>query len=214
MTNTNLYSHRNLETQLNDRDKMIYENIKRFLEWRDDAEDFGFNRDIWLTSGGFDPLHVGHLRSLQETVYLANNKCRYPSKRTGLVTVLVNCDNFLKAKKGYVFMSLEDRMEIIASIRGIDAVIPWFYMDGDFTVVKAIDQLRPKFFTKGGDRTDKTNIPEWEICQQRDCTIITGVGGKKIRSSSKLVEEADRFNLEAVELMGWADGYTKGKDGQ
>ena len=109
-------------------------------------------------------------------------------------------------------MTLEDRMEIIHSIKGVDCVIPWFYTNDDFTVVKAIDLIRPRFFTKGGDRTDKTNIPEWEICQQRKCEVITGVGGKKIRSSSDLVENADRFNLEAVELTGWASGYSEGKD--
>jgi len=191
---------------------MIYENIKRFLEWRDDTEDYGFQRAVWLTSGGFDPLHVGHLRCIQGTVYLAGDKYRYPSKYPGLVTVLVNCDDFLRAKKGYVFMSLADRMEIIAAIKGVDAVIPWRYTNDDFTVVRAIDLIKPEYFTKGGDRTDKTNIPEWEICQQRGCKVITGVGGEKIRSSSKMVEEADRFNLEAVELIGWTDGYTKGRD--
>ena len=191
---------------------MIFENVKRFIEWRDDTEDYGFPRDVWLTSGGFDPLHVGHLRCLQETAHLAKDKHRYPSKYPGLVTVLVNCDDFLKAKKGYAFMDLKDRMEIIDGIKGVDVVIPWFYTNDDFTVVKAIDLIRPRFFTKGGDRTDKTNIPEWEICQQRKCEVITGVGGKKIRSSSDLVENADRFNLEAVELTGWASGYSEGKD--
>lgn len=191
---------------------MIYENVKRFLEWRDDTEDYGFPRDIWLTSGGFDPLHIGHLRCIQETADLAKDKHKYPSKFPGLVTVLVNCDDFLRAKKGYVFMSLKDRLEIIDGIKGVDAVIPWFYTNDDFTVVKAIDQIKPRYFTKGGDRTDKTNIPEWEICLQRGCKVITGVGGKKIRSSSDLVEKADRFNLEAVELTGWACGYSEGKD--
>ena len=111
---------------------MIYDNIKRFLEWRDDTEDYGFHRDIWLTSGGFDPLHVGHLRCILETAYLANDKYRYPSKYPGLVTILVNCDDFLKAKKGYAFMTLKDRMEIIDSIKGVDAVIPWHYTNDDF----------------------------------------------------------------------------------
>ena len=77
---------------------------------------------------------------------------------------------------------------------------------------KAIDMIKPKYFTKGGDRTDATNIPEWEICQQRGCEIITGVGGGKIRSSSEMVENADRFNLEAAELVGWAEGYGEGRD--
>lgn len=192
---------------------MIFENVTRFLEWRDDCDGLlDIRRDIMLTSGGFDPLHVGHLRCIQETVKVANNPKEFPSAYKPLVTVLVNCDDFLKAKKGYSFMKLEDRMEIINAITGVDCVIPWFYENDDFTVVKAIHKIKPRWFTKGGDRTDATNIPEWEICQQRGCKIITGVGGKKIRSSSDLVENADRFNLEAVELTSWAEGYSDGQD--
>ena len=192
---------------------MIFENVTRFLEWRDDCDDMlDYRKEIIMTSGGFDPLHVGHLRCIQETVQFAKDPKKYPSSMKPLVVVLVNCDDFLKAKKGYNFMSLEDRMEIINGISGVDVVLPWFYTNDDFTVVKAIDMIKPKYFTKGGDRTDATNIPEWEICQQRGCEIITGVGGGKIRSSSDMVENADRFNLEAVELAGWAHGYTEGKD--
>lgn len=191
----------------------IFKNINDFLEWREICRDvIEYSQDIMLTSGGFDPLHVGHLRCIQETVKMANNPKEFPSSRRPLVTVLVNCDDFLKAKKGYNFMSLEDRMEIIHGIKGVDCVLPWFYTNDDFTVTKAIHIIRPRWFTKGGDRTDATNIPEWEICQQVGCEVITGVGGEKIRSSSDLVEKADRFNLEAVELAGWAEGYTEAKD--
>jgi len=194
---------------------MIYKNITSFLEWQDDCDDIlDIRRPIMLTSGGFDPLHVGHLRCIQGTVKLAEDPQIYPIAKKPLVVVLVNCDDFLKAKKGYNFMDLADRMEIIDAIQGVDAVIPWFYTNDDFTVVKAIDMLKPKYFTKGGDRLDASNIPEWEICQQRGCKVITGVGGDKIRSSSELVEKADRFNLEAVELAGWADGYSEGRDSQ
>ena len=192
---------------------MIFKSIDEFMEWRDLCHDvIKFHQSIMLTSGGFDPLHVGHLRCIQETVKLANDPKMFPSSAKPLVTVLVNCDDFLKAKKGYAFMPLEDRMEIIHGIEGVDCVLPWFYTNDDFTVTKAIHKIRPKWFTKGGDRTDATNIPEWEICQQVGCKVITGVGGKKIRSSSELVENADRFNLEAVALEGWAEGYSEGKD--
>ena len=194
---------------------MIIPNITRFLEWRDDCESIlDYKREIILTSGGFDPLHVGHLRCIQGTVQIAKNPRKFPKAKRPLVVVLVNCDNFLKAKKGYAFMTLKDRMEIVNGIEGVDVVIPWHYSNDDFTVVKAIDKIKPKYFTKGGDRTDATNIPEWEICQQRKCEIITGVGGEKIRSSSELVENADRFNLEAAELTGWAEGYGEGRDSQ
>ena len=191
---------------------MIFKNIDGFMEWRDLCHDvIKFHQSIMLTSGGFDPLHVGHLRCIQETVKLANDPKKFPSSAKPLVTVIVNCDDFLKAKKGYNFMSLEDRMEIIHGIEGVDCVLPWFYTNDDFTVTKAIHIIRPKWFTKGGDRTDASNIPEWEVCQQVGCKVLTGVGGKKIRSSSELVERADRFNLEAVELAGWAEGYYEGK---
>ena len=192
---------------------MIFENVDNFLEWREICTDvIDHLQPIMMTSGGFDPLHVGHLRCIQGTVKLANNPKKFPAAYKPIVTILVNCDDFLKAKKGYNFMSLQDRMEIIDGIKGVDCVIPWFYKNDDFTVVKAIHKIRPRWFTKGGDRTGATNIPEWEICRQKGCEIITGVGGEKIRSSSELVENADRFNLEAVELTGWAEGYSDGKD--
>ena len=194
---------------------MIFENVTRFLEWRDDCDTvLKIRRPVMMTSGGFDPLHVGHLRCIQETVKLAKDPKKYPKAGQPLVVVVVNCDDFLKAKKGYSFMQLQDRMEIINGIAGVDVVLPWFYTNDDFTVVKAIHKIKPKYFTKGGDRTDATNIPEWEICQQVGCKIITGVGGEKVRSSSELVENADRFNLEAVELAGWAEGYSEGKDSE
>ena len=194
---------------------MIFENIDSFIEWREICTDvIDYPQPIMMTSGGFDPLHVGHLRCIQGTVKMANNPKEFPAAYKPLVVVLVNCDDFLKAKKGYNFMSLQDRVEIIDGIKGVDCVIPWFYANEDFTVVKAIDKIRPRWFTKGGDRTDATNIPEWEICQQRNCKVVTGVGGNKIRSSSEMVENADRFNLEAAELAGWAEGYGEGRDSE
>ena len=99
-------------------------------------------------------------------------------------------DDFLERKKGYAFMPLEERMEIINAIKGVDFVVPW-ETDGDQTVCGALELLRPRFFTKGGDRTDYTNIPEWDICQNIGCEIIAGVGGDKIQSSSDLVAAAD-----------------------
>ena len=164
-----------------------------------------------MTSGGFDPLHVGHVRCIKETVRLSKDPRQYPKAKRGLVVVVVNCDDFLRAKKDYAFMALQDRMEIIDAIEGVDVVVPWFYKNDDFTVIGAIEKIRPKYFTKGGDRTDATNIPEWDICRKVNCAILTGIGGEKIRSSSEFVENADRFNLQAAEMVGWADGYFEAK---
>ena len=116
-------------------------------------------RPIYMTSGGFDPLHVGHLRCIQETSRLANDPFENPSNLRGLVIVVVNADSFLVRKKGYAFMPLTERMEIINSIKGVDFVVPW-ETDGDQTVIGALDILKPKYFTKGGDRFDASTIPE------------------------------------------------------
>ena len=152
-------------------------------------------RDVYMTSGGFDPIHVGHVRCIKATSKMANNSDVYPSNHTGLVVVVVNADSFLIRKKGYAFMPLEERMEIINAIEGVDFVVPW-ETDGDQTVIGVLSLLKPRFFTKGGDRFDASTIPEWEICQQIGCEIITGVGGGKIQSSSTLVEESRAFRKE------------------
>ena len=147
-------------------------------------------RPIYMTSGGFDPLHVGHVRCIQETVNLANDPVTNPSNLSGLVVVVVNADSFLVRKKGYAFMPLSERMAIIDAIKGVDFVVPW-ETDGDQTVTGAISILKPDYFTKGGDRFDASTIPEWTICQKVGCEIITGVGhGGKIQSSSDLVRRA------------------------
>lgn len=150
-------------------------------------------RPIYMTSGGFDPLHVGHVRCISGTYNLASNKDIHPWQMKGLVVVVVNADSFLVRKKGYAFMPLQERMEIIDAIEGVDFVVPW-ETDGDQTVCGAIEILKPDYFTKGGDRFDASTIPEWDICQKINCEIITGVGrGGKVQSSSELVARAKKF---------------------
>jgi D-beta-D-heptose 7-phosphate kinase/D-beta-D-heptose 1-phosphate adenosyltransferase len=136
------------------------------------------NSRIVMTSGGFDPLHVGHLRCIIESALIARDSdCK--------LVVVVNGDGFLNRKKGYAFMPLDERMEIINGISGVDYVTTWD--DGTQFVTGAVEILRPSIFTKGGDRTDRTNIPEFEICDKIGCRVLTGVGGGKIQSSSDLV---------------------------
>ena len=137
--------------------------------------------EIYLTSGGFDPLHIGHLRCLQGTAQLA-------SKNSGKVVVLVNGDEFLIEKKGKPFMKIDERMEIIAGIRGVDLAVEWY--DGCQTVDAAIEMFNPDYFTKGGDRNDPTVLPEWNTCQAVGCEVVFGVGGGKIQSSSWLIKDS------------------------
>lgn len=127
---------------------------------------------VVATSGGFDPIHPGHI------------SCIYESKKYGdKLVVIVNGDAFLTAKKGRPFQNLETRSLIVSGIIGVDYVIP-FEIGNDQTVSKALESIKPDVFTKGGDRLDKATIPEWETCQKHGIEIITGVGADKKWSSS------------------------------
>jgi cytidyltransferase-like protein len=139
---------------------------------------------IVATSGGFDPIHPGH------------TSCVIESQKYGdTVVVIVNGDSFLKNKKGKPFQDLATRCSIVSSVRGVDYVIP-FEIEDDQTVCVALEKLKPHKFTKGGDRTDYTNIPEWDICQKYGIEIIPQVGFDKKWSSSDFLKEWEEFTKE------------------
>ena len=162
----------------------VYNSVKQFREYVDRDNVWGDAEvNVYMTSGGFDPLHVGHLRCILETVEMAE-------KDGGYVAVIVNGDGFLERKKGKAFMPAAERAEIIAGIRGVDAAIIWD--DGGQTVIGAIAELKPDFFTKGGDRAAPEDIPEWDICQEVGCKVVFNVGGGKVQSSSWLLGGAEK----------------------
>jgi D-beta-D-heptose 7-phosphate kinase/D-beta-D-heptose 1-phosphate adenosyltransferase len=140
-----------------------------------------YNERLIVTSGGFDPMHVGHLRCLVESAALAKKV----GGRTKLA-VIVNGDGFLLRKKGYAFMPEAERLEIIAGVNGVDYVVSWD--DGGQTVTEALRVLKPFAFTKGGDRDAASNVPEFDLCESMGTQVIFNVGGGKIQSSSDLVK--------------------------
>lgn len=134
---------------------------------------------VVATSGGFDPIHPGHI------------SCIIESKKYGdTLIVIVNGDSFLTAKKGRPFQNLETRSLIVSGIAGVDYVVP-FEIKNDQTVTKALEALKPDVFTKGGDRVDKETIPEWKTCQKHGIKIVTGVGSDKKWSSSWFLRDWD-----------------------
>ena len=136
---------------------------------------------IVCTSGGFDPIHPGHASCIQE------------SKQYGdTLVVIVNGDNFLKNKKGRPFMDLQTRCHIVSHLRGVDYVIP-FEIENDQTVKEALKRIKPHVFTKGGDRIDASTIPEWNVCKENGIEILSGVGLKKMWSSSDFLKEWVEF---------------------
>lgn len=130
---------------------------------------------IVAVSGGFDPLHIGHIIMFNAAKKLGDK-----------LVVILNSDRFLKKKKGYVFMNFRERKELIENIKSVDRVVPC--IDKDQTVCRTLEKLKPDIFTNGGDRT-KTNIPEVAICKKLGIKMVFNVGGGKIQSSSWLVNK-------------------------
>lgn len=152
---------------------MIVRDPKQLRQW--------LKGPIVCTSGGFDPLHVGHLRCIQETVSLARQHIAH-------VVVIVNGDGFLVRKKGRPFMSEAERAEIIHGIAGVEHVVIWD--DDTQYVTGCIESLQPIKFTEGGDRNSVSSVPEFDLCQRIGCEVVFGVGGDKIQSSSVLIAGA------------------------
>ena len=141
-----------------------------------------WNKQIVVTSGGFDPLHVGHLRCIQESANIADTGW-------GALAVIVNGDGFLTRKKGKPFMPLTERMEIIAGLKGVDYVVAWD--DGSQTVTGALEIIKPNIFAKGGDRSEAKAVPEFDLCNQIGCKVLFGIGGReKVQSSSDLIKNS------------------------
>ncbi|MCD6412155.1 adenylyltransferase/cytidyltransferase family protein [bacterium] len=134
---------------------------------------------IVAVSGGFDPVHVGHLRLFKEAKKLGDE-----------LVVILNNDNWLLKKKGYVFMPENERKEIIEAIRWVDRVILTSHPPDpeDMSVSEELRKLKPDIFANGGDRTSE-NIPEIKVCQEINCKMVFNVGGGKIQSSSSLLKK-------------------------
>jgi cytidyltransferase-like protein len=136
---------------------------------------------VVIITGGFDPLHSGHLNYIKAARKLGDT-----------LVVGVNSDEWLARKKGRSFMPFEDRISIIQSLQGVDYAIP--FNDKDNSAKDAIQWTRRVFpqdkiiFANGGDRT-LNNIPEMDIIDD-NLEFVFGVGGEdKANSSSWILDE-------------------------
>ncbi len=145
------------------------QSILRFLRPR--------KKIVVATGGGFDPLHMGHIRLLKEAKELGD-----------VLVVMLNSDEQLRKKKGETFYPSEnERKEIIESIKYVDKVI--IDPGKDVTCEEALKLVKPDILAKGGDRVEGS-MPEIElrVCQELGCKIVYNVGGAKIQSSSWLLK--------------------------
>ena len=137
---------------------------------------------IVIVSGGFDPIHVGHIELFEKARSLGDG-----------LTVILNTDEFLMKKKGKIFMPLEERKKIIESLSVVDLVA--VSKDEDQTVCKTLTMMASiraeedvLMFCNGGDRTSGENTPEHRVCEQLGIETVYGLG-EKIQSSSWLTDE-------------------------
>ena len=154
-----------------------------------------WRRSVIVMSGGFDPVHKGHLRMFREASWLGHQ-----------VIVGLNSDDWLMRKKDKPFMKFKERKEILEGFKYINQVLA--FDDSDDTACSLINQVRTIysgggfnynyldsnptgesrykiFFANGGDRTTD-NVPELDICKKLDVMMLWGIGGGKIQSSSWL----------------------------
>ena len=134
---------------------------------------------IVVVSGGFDPVHSGHIELLKKASALGD-----------MLIVGVNSDDWLRRKKGREFMPLQERKKVLESIKWVDAV--WEFDDSDDTACELLEQIKNYYWTfgkyeiifaNGGDRT-KENIPEMKVS---DVSFVFGIGGEDKKNSSSWI---------------------------
>ncbi len=141
---------------------------------------------VVAVSGGFDPLHIGHIRMFEEA-----------KKHGDKLVVILNNDNWLRDKRGYEsFMPQDERKEILESIYCIDEVVFTDHAPGEYfkdrSICRELKKIRPHVFANGGDRKpDGDPVPEVELCNELGIELVYNVGhGGKVQSSSWLIDKA------------------------
>ena len=153
----------------------------------DDFERRRGMKKIIILSGGFDPVHKGHVEMFKAAKFMADQ-----------VVVGLNSDDWLARKKGKPFMEFDERKFILESIKHIDYVFG--FDDSDDTacdIIRKVNQLYNTdntvqvFFGNGGDRTNETT-PEMKYCKQNGVGLLFEVGGGIIQSSSDLIANSKK----------------------
>lgn len=142
---------------------------------------------VVAVSGGFDPIHVGHVRMFKKAKALGDE-----------LVVILNNDNWFGIKGRALFMPEKERKEIIEALKPVDRVIISKHKASkkkfdkstiEYSVSRELEALRPDIFANGGDRF-KSDVPEVAVCNKIGCKMVFNIGqGGKVQSSSWLLEK-------------------------
>lgn len=162
--------------------------------------------DWAIISGGFDPIHGGHIKLLEDASNLADKIC-----------VILNSDEWLISKKGRYFMNQLERKIIIQNLSFVDQVIEQSNEKDQSSINGIIEFMKNHknervCFCNGGDRNSKEDIKEAEICKRFNITMEFGVGGSsKINSSSVLLSDYNNNKFKRpwgyFEILSEGQGY-------
>ena len=125
-------------------------------------------------SGGFDPIHPGHISYIEEALKLGDE-----------LLIILSRDDQLVIKKHKQPIPYDVRAAVLEwGLRGRGQVVQ--NIDKDTTSIKSLKHYRPDIFAKGGDTWNMSNLPEKEVCDELGIKVVFGVGGfDKKWSSSK-----------------------------
>lgn len=133
---------------------------------------------IVIATGGFDPIHSGHIKYLNAAAGLGD-----------LLMIGVNSDNWLRRKKGKEFLSFYERKFIVENLKAVHTAFGFDDSDGSAKdAIRYVRSLYPHntiIFVNGGDRT-KTNIPEMDV-NDSNIEFVFGVGGEDKSNSSSWI---------------------------
>ena len=136
------------------------------------------NRIISIVSGGFDPIHPGHIMMMKDCLKFSN-----------YLIVGVNSNKWLINKKGNYFMDIQHRIYVVSSLNVVNETME-FEDDDKGSANNLLIKIRNKYsndkiiFANGGDRSDSSKILEFETAKQYNIDLKFGIGGNHKESSS------------------------------
>lgn len=157
---------------------------------------------VVAVSGGFDPIHFGHVRMFEKAKALGDE-----------LVVILNNDAWFSIKGRTLFMPGRERKKIIEALKPVDRVILSKHKFSkekydkntiEYSVCRELEELKPDIFANGGDRF-KSDVPEVATCKKIGCKTVFGVGdGGKVQSSSWLLEKYFKkiHQIEKNSLVG------------
>tara|TARA_B100000530_G_scaffold203767_1_gene130042 strand:+ start:679 stop:1137 length:459 start_codon:yes stop_codon:yes gene_type:complete len=147
------------------------------------------NRVISIVSGGFDPIHPGHIMMMKDCLKFSN-----------YLIVGVNSNKWLINKKGNYFMDIQHRIYVVSSLNVVNETME-FEDDDKGSANNLLIKIRNKYsndkiiFANGGDRSDSSKILEFETAKQYNIDLKFGIGGShKESSSSDLLERWSEYS--------------------